>query len=429
MPIPNNGLITETNRQYYEGAQGFQVVNENTSGIGPPQPTTSFTTTFNTDLIFGSDDPNDPDYALNNFKLYISSTGLPGSFTEVLGSSGIPTVEYNVIGNTIYNVNPVYWGIGTYVVVQLKTLDGGNYGNPLTPGSYAYGNTVEENYGGYSYLTLNDVINNFMVAYVGDGKLISAVKRTDVIFHAKRSMQEFSYDTLKSIKSMELNIPPSLSIVLPQDYVNYVKVSWIDQSGVKHPMYPTNNLTISPYENPIQDTRGVPIQDNFGDNIDGTSITEERWKSNGMYVSNDTTQALNNYNYNYDNITGYGPFGERYGLDPQYANINGYFNINDREGKMSFSSGLVDRLIVLEYISDGLAYNLDTRVPKMAEEAMYAHILHAILSLRSGQPEYIVNRLKQEKNAKLRNAKIRLSNIKLEEITQVMRGKSKWIKH
>jgi hypothetical protein len=24
MPIPNGGLITETNQQYYEGAQGFQ---------------------------------------------------------------------------------------------------------------------------------------------------------------------------------------------------------------------------------------------------------------------------------------------------------------------------------------------------------------------------------------------------------------------
>ena len=32
-------------------------------------------------------------------------------------------------------------------------------------------------------------------------------------------------------------------------------------------------------------------------------------------------------------------------------------------------------------------------------------------------------------SAKLRNAKIRLSNIKLDEIVQVMRGKSKWIKH
>jgi CRISPR/Cas system endoribonuclease Cas6 (RAMP superfamily) len=86
-------------------------------------------------------------------------------------------------------------------------------------------------------------------------------------------------------------------------------------------------------------------------------------------------------------------------------------------------------VIVLEYISDGLAYELDTKVPKLAEEAMYAHILHAIISTRSNQPEYLVNRLKQERRAKLRNTKIRLSNIKLEEITQVLRGQSKWIKH
>ena len=65
----------------------------------------------------------------------------------------------------------------------------------------------------------------------------------------------------------------------------------------------------------------------------------------------------------------------------------------------------------------------------MAEEALYAHILHAVVSTRKNQPEYVVQRLKKERSAKLRNAKIRLSNIKTEEITQVMRGKSKWIKH
>ena len=60
---------------------------------------------------------------------------------------------------------------------------------------------------------------------------------------------------------------------------------------------------------------------------------------------------------------------------------------------------------------------------------MYAYISHAIISTRINQPEYIVQRLKKEKSAKLRNAKIRLSNIKPDEIVQVMRGKSKWIKH
>ena len=59
---------------------------------------------------------------------------------------------------------------------------------------------------------------------------------------------------------------------------------------------------------------------------------------------------------------------------------------------------------------------------------MYAHISHAIISTRINQPEYIVNRLKRERSAKLRNAKIRLSNIKIGELTQLMRGKSKWIK-
>jgi len=96
---------------------------------------------------------------------------------------------------------------------------------------------------------------------------------------------------------------------------------------------------------------------------------------------------------------------------------------------MSFSANLVDKIIVFEYISDGLSTNLKTRVPKLAEEAMYAYIIHAVIATRINQPEYLVQRLKREASVKLRNAKIRLSNIKLNEIVQVMRGKSKWIKH
>lgn len=411
MPIPNNGLITETNRQYYEGAQGFIATGTQTS----------FVTTFNTDLIFGDWDPASTNYALNNFKLYTSFTGLPGTFSEY-------TFIYTVIDNVI-TITPALAN-GIYLVVQLKILDGGNYATTIP--EKAFGNTTEENYGSYAYTSLNDIINNFMVAYVGKDKLIPSVKRTDVIFHAKRSLQEFSYDTLKSIKSQELTIPPSLSIVLPQDYVNYVKLAWIDGAGVKHPIYPTNNLTLAPYESPVQDSRGLPIQDNFGDNIDAESITEKRWRNNDLNSLTNNLNSGGNWvdnGYGYDNWLWYGYFGQRYGLDPQYANDNGYFTINDREGKISFSSGMVGRLIIIEYVSDGLAYDLDTRVPKLAEEAMYAHIIHAILALRINQPEYIINRLKQEKSAKLRNAKIRLSNIKLEEITQVLRGQSKWIKH
>jgi hypothetical protein len=404
-------LITETNQQYYQGAQGFR--GDNT--------TLAFKTTFDTDLVLGSFDPNNINYALNNFKLYTSSTGLSGSYSEYV-------TEFFVVDNAItFATAPV---AGLYIVIQLKKLDGGLYGS--TEAEKAYGQTVEDNYGSYSYITLNDAIDNFMVGFVGDGKLIQTAKKSDVLFFAKRGLQEFSYDTLKSIKTSELTIPPSLTLPLPQDYVNYVKTSWIDKSGVKHVIYPTNNLTNSPYYTNIQDSKGIPTQDNFGENIEGTSIIQERWhKAGDVALNNYLTTSPDTVGFDVD---GNGSLiqrnlGQQYGLDPQYAQSNGYFNLNEREGKMSFSSGLVDQLISLEYISDGLAYDTDTRIPKMAEDALYAHILHAIISTRANQPEYLVQRLQKDKRAKLRNAKIRLSNIKTEEITQVMRGKSKWIKH
>ena len=408
MPLPNGGLITENNRQYYEGAQSFSGNVGGTAGQ-------SFTTTFDTDLVFYSTITTDPQYALNNFKVYVSPTGVGGSFTEV--------TNYSVDNNTVtINVNiPT----NAVVIIQLKRLDGGVYGN--TPSEKAYGNTTEDNYGSYGYIKLNDVINNFIVAYVGNGKLIPSCKRTDIIFHAKRAMQEFSYDTLRSINSQELTIPNNLSVIMPQDYVNYVSMSWYDSQGIAHKIYPTK-LTTNPYQTPVQDSEGQPTQDANSNNIESTSVVEERWKTN--FYKNDQSIDVDNALANglYGNGVGYG-YGGMYGLDPQYANTNGWFTINDREGKFSFSSNLVDKLIVLEYISDGLSSSLDTRLPKMAEEAMYAYISHAIISTRINQPEYIVQRLKKEKSAKLRNAKIRLSNIKLYEIVQTMRGKSKWLKH
>jgi hypothetical protein len=239
-------------------------------------------------------------------------------------------------------------------------------------------------------------------------------------------LQEFSYDTLKSIKSAELTIPSSLTLVLPQDYVNYVKISWIDNAGVKHPIYPTNNLTTSPYYTQTQDSSGIPTQDNFGNDTEGTSITQERWHNANTDFIDDFFKENNFTDGLFGNIRA--NLGQRYGLNPEYSQSNGWFNLNEREGKISFSSDLTNRLVVLEYISDGNAYDLDARIPKLAEEALYSYITHAILSTSANVQEYVVRRFKQEKSAKLRNAKIRLSNIKLGEIIQVMRGKSKWIK-
>ena len=403
------GLLKENNRQYYEGAQGFQ-------GNGSNK---SFTTTFNTDLVFGSASNTNVNYALNNFKIYTSTNAIPGTWSEVVSG-------YTVNSNNItFDIAPADL---LYIVVQLKKLDGGNYASTFQ--EKAYGDTVEKNYGSYSYISLDDVVNNFLVAYVGDGKLIPSVKRTDVVFHVKRGLQEFSYDTLKSVNKLEVTVPHNLSIPIPQDYVNYVNLYWIDNSGVKHVIMPGDMLTTKPTGVFADDNQGVPIQDDFGNSVETTSITNDRWKNN-FFKNANNQDLLNDTILGWEYYYGYPEFGygQLFGLDPQFANANGYFNIDERYNKFSFSANLVDRIVVLEYISDGLATNEDTKIPKMAEEAIYAHVSHAILASRINQNEYVIQRLKKERSAKLRNAKIRLSNTKLNEIVQVTRGKSKWIKH
>ena len=399
-------LLTENNQQYYAGSQGFL----SSTGLAGEE----FKTTFDTDLVFGNFNPLETNYALNNFKLYTAAAGVQ-QYAEY-------TSAYTVSNNTIKFIAALT--AGTSVIIQLKTESGGNYGN-----RDAYGTAVQENWGSYSYITLNDIINNFMVGYVGDGKLIGTAKKSDILFFAKRGLQEFSYDTLKSIKSQELSIPIGLSVPMPQDYVNYVNMSWVDRAGIKHIIYPTT-LTSNPNTMPLQDGDGIPTQSNFGNNLKGTSQTDKRWRDNNLKNLNreleDSSFFSNIYGGGFGN--GFGTVGGQYGIQPEIAQINGWFTINDRTNSFSFSSDLSDKLIILEYISDGLSADGDTRVPKMAEEAMYAYLSHAVISTRANQPEYVVNRLSREKTAKLRNAKIRLSNIKLDEFTQIMRGKSKWIK-
>ena len=396
------GLIKETNAQYYTGEQ-VQVGN----GTGT---NTIIWPSSMTPLVWDNSATNIT--SIDNFKVYVDNIEQVKATAPANGYSLTTTMTLGVKVQSIVLTSAV--NIPSKAVISVRLIQ----------------KSIWDNYGSYSYTSLKDVINNFMVAYVGMDKLIPRVKRSDVIFHAKRGLQEFSYDTLKSVNSQELTIPPSLSLPIPQDYVNYVQLSWVDNSGVKHIIYPTT-LTSNPTQPLLQDSSGQPTQDVFGENLESMqSITDTKWNGNdNLNITGQITDEVFQNSSVYDWSWWKMAFGQRYGLEPEVSQKNGWFTINEREGKFSFSSGLANRLIILEYISDGLAYDLNSKIPKMAEEALYMHIAYSILAGKANVQEYIVQRFKKDRRAQLRNAKIRLSNIKLEEFTQVMRGKSKWIKH
>jgi len=506
-------------------------------------------------------------------------------------------------------------------------------------------------YGSYQFTSLSTIIDQFRISYVGENKLITKARKADVAFHAMRALQELSFDTFKSIKSQEIVLPDNLKMILPHDYVNYTKLSWVDAAGIKHLLYPTketsnpfkikqdadgeyefagitsslsdfNNAdfstnlksatdwsktfarkgndsldnetvngvtynqssvddffnrkdgkltaeihkfyasgnttgptifgrhyscwqeidvtnideinisaegvapadangfvgatirmgisktkgdtvtnpgkTINPSSNGLIDSP-KPVGPNFIPHIGnddgesnlayvewlGTTASQTAGKKSlaSVDVSNHTklfvlitmfvpgdltgvtdgekaTLTLDNIDLNFegsdprlqrdgdsttwdnfksqshiDTINKYddGTYdlvvGERYGIEPKNAQVNGSFYIDELKGLIHFSSHVSGKTVILDYISDSLGTDAEMQVHKFAEEAMYKSIAYAIMSTSASMPEYVVRRFKKEKFAAIRQAKLRLSNIKLEEITQIMRGKSKQIKH
>ena len=68
---------------------------------------------------------------------------------------------------------------------------------------------------------------------IQSGKIIDHTTKQDILFHAKRAIQEFSYDVSRVEKIQEIQLGTSLSIPMPQDYVNYVQLSIVDNGGIE----------------------------------------------------------------------------------------------------------------------------------------------------------------------------------------------------
>lgn len=288
---------------------------------------------------------------------------------------------------------------------------------------------ADQNWGSYQYVSLNDVVNNFMLMYVGNDKLINNVEKYNVLFHAKRGIQEINYDALKEIKVLEISVCDDLKYILPPDYVNYARIS-LFKDGILRPL--SENIQALSSNSYLQDNNCNVLFDQNGNVLEGMSLLDydrifkkapSIYLGAGLYAGREGWNLDNIWYFQY-------PIGKRYGLNTETANVNPTYRIDKANGVINFSSAMAGELCILEYISDGMEGGDDTEVKinKLAEEFLYAYIKWAILNNKLGVQEYVVARAKKEKTALLRNAKIRLSNLHPGRLLMNLRGKDKMIK-
>jgi hypothetical protein len=290
---------------------------------------------------------------------------------------------------------------------------------------------INENWGSYQYISLFDIVNNFLLMYSGNHSLVNNEERYKVLFHAKRAVQELNYDAFKEMKVLELTVDDALRYILPSDYVNWVRVN-LYKDGYLRPL--TENIQILSSLAYLQDQTGKILFDQ-----DGNALSPEFSEIDLQRLAGTKKSIYLNPQSRYNgqegwNVNGVWYFdyslGERYGLNTETANFNPTFAIDKKSGVINFNSDMYGQSVILEYISDGMENGDDSKVSvnKLFEKYIYAYIQYEILNSKLGVQEYIVARARKEKAALLRNAKIRMSNIHPGRLLMNLRGMDKWLK-
>lgn len=286
--------------------------------------------------------------------------------------------------------------------------------------------TNPSNWGSYQYVSLYDIVDNFLLMYMGNHSLVNNEERYKVLFHAKRAIQELNYDALKEVKALELVVPSStLAYILPSDYVNWVRIS-LYKDGYLRPL--TENIQTISSVSYAQNGAGTILFSGSNASVDVSTIDANRLAGTKKSIYLNGGPYHGQYGYEID--------GEWYfdfpafGLNTETANFNPTFNIDKRKGVINFDSSMGGQNCILEYISDGMENGNDglVSVNKLFEKYIYAYINYEILNSKLGVQEYIVNRARKEKTALLRNAKIRISNIHPGRLLMNLRGMDKIIK-
>ena len=298
----------------------------------------------------------------------------------------------------------------------------------------------DRQYGNYQFYKIGDIINDVLATYCQTGKMLEGIRKADVSYHAHRALQELSFDTFRQTRAMEIEIPPSLVMALPHDYVGYTKVTWIDVTGVEHTLYPAI-ITSNP--KPYNQDNNYYLEFDSDNQTTHASDSNTWFEYHGNTVNTTNPSDPDDESYDVFDLSA----GRRFGAEPKHMNANGSFFIDYLKGRIHFSSNCTGKVVTLKYISDGVAYlndgvhsqpnpwdtevhvEKDMIVHKFVQEAIIKHILYGCMQSQGKVDHNMLALLKKEKFAETRKAKIRLSEIKIEELTQIMRGKSKWLKH
>jgi hypothetical protein len=272
-------------------------------------------------------------------------------------------------------------------------------------------------HGHYQFTNLRDIVEQLMAERLEPDSYIKNTNRNLFILHAKNGIKELSQEvTAASILSIEMTVGEESFIVLPQNYVSWVSVSVVlvdPNNGKRYLKQLDENNNINTATGYLQDDQAKILFDN-----DGGILTAD--------ASNAYNMPYRSYEFIGNTCSGSNAF-----FDTAVLSQFGEFKVDINNGKLVLSDNLIDKEIVLEYLSDGLYLDNITesqiKVHKYIEKSVKDYVYSNCIERRQTVPANEKARADMKYKSSRWKSKKALSGLNLRKISREMRSKSKYL--
>lgn len=260
----------------------------------------------------------------------------------------------------------------------------------------------EELHGSYQYVPLKKIIDDFVYETLDDDSILKHTKRVKIIKHAKEGILNLNKNTFREPRVFEITVPENLSIALPHDYIKFVGASIVKEDPV------TKSYRLQP----------LNISDNLHSKI---ALLQD---DNHELLFDHDGYILKADGYNHFNFP-YKRYKFTCGGDPRKVSQHGEISINERDGKILFSSDLYDEPIVFQYITDGLGFDTygedKIKVHKMLIEVLKNWIYFSLIQYKRHVPENKIHRALMRFKTTRHEARLDRAKFNLIEIARAVR--------
>lgn len=267
-----------------------------------------------------------------------------------------------------------------------------------------------------NFVSLRQVINDYLITMDGDDYASNA---SDAAIRniALRGIRELGFDVSSRVRSIKRPVQSNNTIILPDDYVDIVKLGIVDSEGIIRVFNQNKNINYS-RKIKVEDDGTIGKTDSAQGPLNLTQNRIENREDDKGATTSSTADSGDLDFYVFENYLFQGGLGRLYGSGGGYAPGEYRINLDQNRIELDTSSETTD--IVLEYICDE-ARSTNPVIHVYAEEALRCYIYYKLCERKSTIPANEKMRARSEYYNERRKAKARLSNFSKEEALKTIR--------